>query len=374
MRTFILALPAAEVVHLLRAEMESAHGAPELDIGFPEQEYVIEEDFDRSAYGIHNGEQYDLVTSITTLTIEPRVESGYWILETVIERSLGPMSTSQEGELTRKELTLDEFEGEFREPGQKRVTVRLQVETSAIRQDFDRWLAEMRARHPWRPAAQEHAIASKAKLVHGSAVETAQVREAVGVFRDPASFEAAIDALEVSGFSRAAMSVLATDAKSMEQVGRFYRSTKDIEDSGRVARGAFVSRDSRIEGEAAAVGIPLYIGGFAGAAAVATSGGALALAIAATIAGAAVGAGLGAILAATIAHHHAAGVEEQLIRGGLILWVNVPDQKAEKDAVAILEKMGAQDVHVHEIQREWGTGDIPLFVAQADPFLEKDRY
>lgn len=375
MRAFILAVPAAEVVHLLRAEMESAHGAPELDIGFPEKEYVIEEDFDRSAYGIHNGEQFDLVTSITTLTIEPRVESGYWILETVIERSLGPMSTSQEDELTRKDLTLDEFEGELRETGQKRVTVRLQVETSAIRQDFDHWLADMRARHPWKPAAQEHgATASKAKLVRGSAEETARVREAIGVFRDPASFEAAIDALEVSGFSRAAMSVLATDAKSMEQVGRFYRSIKDIEDGGRVARGAFVSRDSRIEGEAAAVGIPLYIGGFAGAAAVAASGGALALAIGATIAGAAVGAGLGAILAAAIAHHHAAAVEEQLIRGGLILWVTVPDQKAEKDAVAVLEKMGGQDIHVHEIQREWSPNDLPSFVAQADPFLEKDRY
>jgi hypothetical protein len=77
MKTYILTLPAAEVVHLLRAETEVAHGAPELDIGAAEKEYVIEEDFDRSAYGIHDGKQFDLVTSITTLTIEPRVESGY---------------------------------------------------------------------------------------------------------------------------------------------------------------------------------------------------------------------------------------------------------------------------------------------------------
>jgi hypothetical protein len=42
-------------------------------------------------------------------TIEPRVESGYWILETVIERALGPIPISQEDELTRKDLTLDEF-------------------------------------------------------------------------------------------------------------------------------------------------------------------------------------------------------------------------------------------------------------------------
>jgi hypothetical protein len=88
---------------------KAAHGTPELDIGAPEKEYVIEEDFDRSSYGIHDGEQYDLVPSITILTIEPRVESAYWILETVIERALGPIPISQEDELTRKDLTLDEF-------------------------------------------------------------------------------------------------------------------------------------------------------------------------------------------------------------------------------------------------------------------------
>jgi hypothetical protein len=139
-------------------------------------------------------------------------------------------------------------------------------------------------------------------------------------------------------------------------------------------RGAFVSRDSRTEGEAVVVGIPLYVGGFAGAAAVAAAGGALALAIAATIVGAAAGAGLGAILAATIARRYSARVQEQLIKGGLILWVSVPNPDAEKRAVAILDETGAQDVHVHEIKHEWNPMDIPLFAAQPDPLLEKDSF
>jgi len=382
MKTYILTLPAAEVVHLLRAETEAAHGAPELDIGAAEKEYVIEEDFDRSAYGLHNGEQFDLVTSITTLTIEPRVESGYWILETVIERALGPVRTSQEDELTRKDLTLDEFEAALRAPGRKRVTVRLQLQTSAIRQDFDRWLADMRARHPWKPAAQQTAPSvthpaeqpSEGRPMADTADASERVKEAVGVFRDPAVLEAAVDALEVSGFDRAAISVLATDTKAAKQVERFYRSVREIEDGGRVPRDAFVSRDSRTEAEAAAIGIPIYVGGFAGAAAVAAAGGALALAIAAAIAGATAGAGLGAILAATIARHHAARVQEQLFKGGLILWVSVLNADAEKRAVAILNKMDAWDVHVHEFEHEWSPSDIPLFVAQPDPFLEKDRH
>lgn len=191
------------------------------------------------------------------------------------------------------------------------------------------------------------------------------MKEAVGVFRDPDALEAAIDELEVSGFDRAALSVLATDAKATDQVARFYRTIKEVEDSGRAPRGSFVSRDSRTEGEAAAVGIPLYVGGFAGAAAVAASGGALALAIAVAIGGGAIGAGFGAILAAAIARHHAEGVREQLDKGGLVLWVSVPDSDAEQRAVAILNKMGAQDVHVHQIKREWAEVRMPQF----DPLL-----
>lgn len=131
------------MVHLLRAETEAACGAPELHTA-AEKEYILEEDFNRRAYGIHDGEDFDLATSIATLTIEPRVESGYSIIETVIEQPLGPMRTTQEDELTRKELTLDEFERELRASGPKRVTVRLSVQTAGVRKDFEQWLGGMR--------------------------------------------------------------------------------------------------------------------------------------------------------------------------------------------------------------------------------------
>jgi hypothetical protein len=376
MKTYILGLAAAEVVHLLRAETEAAHGAPELDIGAPEREYVIEENFDREAYGLHDGEQFDLVTSITTLTIEPRVESGYWILETVIERPLGPIPTAQEDELVRKNPTLDDFEAELWAPGQKRVAVRLHVQTSTVKHDFDRWLTDMRARHPWKAETAPPLAHMEQKSGAGPMSKTAEngekIKEAVGVFRDPEALEAAVDELEVSGFDRAAISVLATDSKATEQIERFYRTVRDIEDSGSVPRGVFVSCDSRTEGKAAVVGFPIYVGGCAGAAAVVAAGGALALAIAGALIGSAAGAGLGAIFAAAIARHYTTDMQQQLDKGGLVLWVHAPDADAEKRAVAILNKMGAQDVHVHEIKPEWDR--VPSSVVQADPFLlEGDR-
>jgi ApbE superfamily uncharacterized protein (UPF0280 family) len=97
--------------------------------------------------------------------------------------------------------------------------------------------------------------------------------------------------------------------------------------------GTFVSKESRGVGTAAAIVVPLFIGGLAGAAAIAASGGALAAAVATTILGSATGAGLGALLVHAVAQHHAKQVEEQLAQGGLVVWVSVPDENAEQRAL-----------------------------------------
>ena len=55
--------------------------------------------------------------------------------------------------------------------------------------------------------------------------------------------------------------------------------------------------------------------------------------------------------------------------GGLVLWVTVSGSDAEERAIAILNKVGARDVHAHEIQRSWGAKDIPFSENQPDPFL-----
>lgn len=149
MKTFILALSGLEVVRLLRAETISASGQPELDTTC-EKDFIIEEDFDHSAYGIKDEEWFDVVTSVATLTIEPRRESGYWILSIIVERALGLARTLDEGKMNAMELSLDEFEIDLRSARRKEVTVRLDVQTPEIKHDFDAWLADMRARHPWK--------------------------------------------------------------------------------------------------------------------------------------------------------------------------------------------------------------------------------
>jgi hypothetical protein len=67
-----------------------------------------------------------------------------------------------------------------------------------------------------------------------------------------------------------------------------------------------------------------------------------------------VAAGGGAVLVGALGslmhRHYARRVEEQLARGGLLLWVNVRDPAQENTALEILGTHPAHDVHVHEIK------------------------
>jgi hypothetical protein len=202
---------------------------------------------------------------------------------------------------------------------------------------------------------------------------TYRAREAVGTFAAVDALEKAVDELEIAGFDRAAISVLATDAKVRRRIGHLYESATDAADDPRAPQAAIIGRDSRVEGAAVAVGAPLYVGGVAGAGAAVAAGGTLAAAIAATILGGAIGAGLGALLALAVAQRHAHSIGRQLEQGGAVLWVGTPDEAAEKRALAVLRRCGASDVHVHAIDRAWRVSDRPLAEAQLDPLLlERD--
>lgn len=394
MTTYFLRIPPREVVRLVRAERDAAGGQPEL-YEDALKDYVIEEEYDRHAYGLpeieQDGRRYDLITVEAVLNVEPRVERDFWVLSVVVRKNLGPQIVDdEERALVATALTLDEFEREFLAPGAGRVTVRLETETPLAKQHFDDWWAALNARHaPGGGAARElppvpplqpgltkkrrHAMAEESATTNPSDDPwSGHVREAVGVFANADALESAVDALEIAGFDRARISVLGSDEAVKSRIGRLYSSVTEIEDDSRAPHAAFASRDSRAEGEAAAFAIPLYVGGFAGAAAIAAVGGALAVAIGVTLVGAAAGAGVGLVIANAVARHHAHRIHEQLAQGGVVLWVSLADAAAEKRALDVLTKAGARDIHVHEIERKWGPEDSPLSLAGFDPFLERD--
>jgi len=175
------------------------------------------------------------------------------------------------------------------------------------------------------------------------------VREAVGVFHDVDSLRAAIDELLSSGFDRAELSLLAGEEAVEKKLGGSFRAIRDVEDEAEVPRIAYLSTEDVGAAEGAVAGVLLYIGATAATGAVVASGGTLAAAIAALALGAGTGGTVGAVLARFIGDAYGDYLSSQLDRGGLLLWVCLRDPAHESQALKILARNGADDLHVHSL-------------------------
>lgn len=175
------------------------------------------------------------------------------------------------------------------------------------------------------------------------------IREAVAAFTTAANMEAAIDELLSSGFARAEISLLAASDTVRQKLGHAFVSTRDLEDDADVPTTAYVARESIGDAEGALIGGLMYVGAFLAFAPIVASGGAIGAAIIAAALGGGGGAAIGAVLGALIGKKHANYLEEQLERGGILLWVRTRDTAHEARATEILLRHSGQDVHVHGV-------------------------
>ena len=174
-----------------------------------------------------------------------------------------------------------------------------------------------------------------------------QIREAVAVFTSVGDMENAIDELLSSGFGRAELSMLASSDTVREKLGHTFNSTRELEDNPAVPTTAYIARESVGTAEGAVIGSLMYVGAALGAIPIVASGGTIAAAIlAASLAGGG-GAAIGSVLAHLIDKHHSDRLNQELEKGGVLLWVRTRDIKHEERAVNILENNGGIDVHVH---------------------------
>lgn len=187
-------------------------------------------------------------------------------------------------------------------------------------------------------------------------------REVVGIFDQPEELQAAIDDLLSSGFHRAELSLLSSVATVDRKLGHRFQKVGELADDTAVPRTAYVSTEAIGDAEGALVGTLMYVGAVTAAGVAVASGGALAsLIIAAAVAGGSGGL-LGAILAKWLGQHHARYLQEQVDRGGLLLWVHARDDTAERRALVILEKHSGREVYVHTFP------DVPDAII-VDPIL-----
>ena len=113
-------------------------------------------------------------------------------------------------------------------------------------------------------------------------------REAVGIFHSPEGLQDAIDELLSSGFHRAELSLLASEAAVVDKLGHMYRKVDALADDPDVPRAAYVAGEDIGDAEGGIIGGLVYIGATAGAI-VASGGTLLAVIVAAALAGGAGG-------------------------------------------------------------------------------------
>lgn len=198
---------------------------------------------------------------------------------------------------------------------------------------------------------------------------TATAREAVAVFHDVRPFEEAIDELLSSGFDRAEISLLASEEVVAKKLGHHYAKVENLEDNDDAPRAVYVGREGVAQGQASVIGGLFMLGSLAAAGMVVASGGTLA--VAALAAGVAGGSGglVGALLARQFGKRYANRIEEQLRKGGLLLWVGIRDEAHEHRALEILRNHSGDDVHVHEHRHPHDPEPNPMSGVNVDPFL-----
>jgi hypothetical protein len=172
------------------------------------------------------------------------------------------------------------------------------------------------------------------------------VREAVAVFDNVSELEAAVGELRQAGFAQGDISLLATEHAVQKKLGHRYERVEELEDDPEAPRVTYRTPAALGEGEDILIGSLTYLPAVVAAGTVVASAGIVAAAVTGT---ALAGALIGTVLAHWIDKQHAEHLEEQLERGGLLLWVRTPDAAAERRALEILTRHSAHDVHVHEL-------------------------
>lgn len=173
--------------------------------------------------------------------------------------------------------------------------------------------------------------------------------EIVGVFNSAGSLEAAVGALTNAGWDRSEMSLLGSKAHLAP-----YRSTRQAADDPNAERAPVTSQTDMHQAGTLGGGLGGVVAAFLASGATIMSGG---TALAAVIGGAVAaggGAAGGDLLGRMLSQKMSKPIEDQITRGGIVLWVLLRSRDREPEARAILERHGAHDIHVNEHERVSG--------------------
>jgi hypothetical protein len=174
----------------------------------------------------------------------------------------------------------------------------------------------------------------------------ATAREAVAVFDDVGDLEAAVEDLKEAGFPEDAFSLLAADEAVERKLGHVYRRVEEVEDEADVPRRRYAALNRLGDREDRVASAVTMLPDLIAAGTVVGSSGPIAAAIAGLTTA---GATLATVLSHFMNRSHADWLQEQLDRGGLLLWVRTPTEADERRAIEVLTRHATHDVHIHEV-------------------------
>jgi hypothetical protein len=175
---------------------------------------------------------------------------------------------------------------------------------------------------------------------------TATLREAVGLFQDPETLDAAVNELQGSGFDRAEISLLAREGILDGDLAKDYADMHDAEDDPAAPRQAVVAETDVRQARTLGTSMAAVVAAFAAAGVTIFSGGAAAAALVAAVAA---GGGAGAIgyaLGQQAGQSEEDFIRQQIERGGVLVWVRTRDAEHETRAREILSRHGATAVRI----------------------------
>lgn len=180
-------------------------------------------------------------------------------------------------------------------------------------------------------------------------VEPLSVREVAGIFETAETFKSAIEDLLSSGFDHAEISLLGAQSAVEEKLGYRYETTSELVEKEGLPRISRLPDSAVGNAQGMLIGGLVYVGALAVAGPIIIAGGGIAAAVGAALVAGGAGGVVGGFLGKLVGDKHSELFEEQLARGGLILWVRLRDEMHEKRAVAILRDHGATQVDVHTL-------------------------
>lgn len=172
-------------------------------------------------------------------------------------------------------------------------------------------------------------------------------KEAVGLFDNADDLQNAIRTLEGSAFPRQDISVMGSREDLEKVFGEKSVDPLFAMDSEYTPRQAPSRPEEQTIGSAAMIGGGVYVGAMA----MALTAGAVAFPalIGAAVIGGLGGGTAGAILTKILGDRYSHNLQEQIERGGLLLWIRTPNENKQRLAETILRQHHAKHIHIQEM-------------------------